>query len=544
MNQLSSSTDPWGSSEETDARKCAIYTRVSTSEQATEGVSLEMQKSRLEAYALSRGWSVFQHYEDGGLSGATTNRPALNRMMTDATIGQFAVVLVYKIDRLSRKPADLFALCDKLATHDVGFISITQPFDTTTAAGKMMLGMLGVVAGFERDLIIERTSDAEARMKERGTLVCGPAPFGFRHQDKKLLYDEETLPVAKEILRRAISGEPERELARSLGLTRDQIRSVLHNPLFAGKIAYKKRGKKGTRVPYSKWMYVDYIGIEPILDFDDWLRLQQELGLRSDRSEGLTLPLFGRMIYCTKCKHLLSAHGSSKRNKTKYACQSAGNGQKACGAQLLEHNLLPVFLSKLSQELHHFVPKFDGADRLTETDRKITKYDRDITQLEGRLAIPEVSVEKVRDRIAVLRTLKHEALQERAEIEEEKTQLEEVTNVLANFEPFFHSLDRKSQLEIIHRFAKRIDLEVTNIVIHWRFSENECQVPRLEVSPRTRKTGVRGRVVEIGANRQSCEPSITLLFKLVLEVVLGGVGSLNGMGNTHREHSNPLKSAD
>jgi hypothetical protein len=95
--------------------------------------------------------------------------------------------------------------------------------------------------------------------------------------------------------------------------------------------------------------------------------------------------------------------------------------------------------------------------------------------------------------------LKHEALQERAEIEEEKTQLEEVTNVLANFEPFFHSLDRKSQLEIIHRFARRIDLGVTNIVIHWRFSENECEVPRLEVSPRMRKRGVRGRVVEIGA---------------------------------------------
>jgi hypothetical protein len=196
-------------------------------------------------------------------------------------------------------------------------------------------------------------------------------------------------------------------------------------------------------------------------------------------------------------------------------------GQKACGAQLLEHNLLPVFVSKLSEELRHFVPKFDGADRLIEIDRKIAKYDRDITQLEGRLAIPEVSVEKERDRIAVLRTLKHEALQERAEIGKEKAQLEEVKHVLANFEPFFLSLDRASQLEVVHRFARCIDLGVTNIVIHWRFSENECQVPRLEVSPRTRKTGVRGRVVEIGANRQSCDPSTTLLFKLVLEVVSG-----------------------
>jgi len=243
--------------------------------------------------------------------------------------------------------------------------------------------------------------------------------------------------------------------------------------------------------------------------------------MRSDRNEGLTLPLFSRMIYCTTCKHLLSAHGSSKRNKTKYACQSAGNGQKACGAQLLEHNLLPVFLSKLSEELCRFVPKFEGADRLTETDRKITKYDRDIVQLEGRLAIPEVSVEKVRERIAELRTLKHEALQQKAEIDQEKSQLDEVKKVLADFEPFFHSFDRTGQLEAVHRFARRIDLGVTNIVIHWRFSENECQVPRLEVSPRTRKRGVRGRVVEIGANRQSCEPSITLLFKLVLEVVSG-----------------------
>ena len=386
-------------------------------------------------------------------------------------------------------PADYYNISGQLNKLDIGLVSITQDFDTTTPAGKLMQSMLVGFAGFERDLIIERTLDAEARMKELGTLVCGPAPFGFRHEDKKLQYDPETFPVAKEILRRATSGEPERAVARSLGLTRDQVRSVLHNSLFAGKIAYDRRGKKGSRIPYTKWTYVDYVGIDPILEFDEWLRLQQELGMRSDRSEGLTLPLFGRMIYCTKCKHALSAHGSTRHNKTKYACQSGGSRQKACGAQLLEHNLLPVFLSRLSEELRQFVPKFDGADRLGETDRKIAKYDRDVAQLEGRLAIPEVSVEKVRDRIATLRTLKHEALQERAEIEEERTQLEEVTNVLANFEPFFHSLDRKSQLEVVHRFVRRIDLGVTNIVIHWRFSDTDCTVGPPEVSPKGKRRG-------------------------------------------------------
>jgi hypothetical protein len=157
-----------------------------------------------------------------------------------------------------------------------------------------------------------------------------------------------------------------------------------------------------------------------------------------------------------------------------------------------------VFLGKLSEELRSFLPKFEGADRLAETDRKIMKYDRDIARLEGRLAIPEVSVERVRERIAELRALKHEALQERAEIDQEKSQLDEVKKVLADFESFFILLDRASQLEVVHRFARRIDLGVTNIVIHWRFSENVCEVPRSEVSPETRKKGDGGRVVEIG----------------------------------------------
>jgi len=203
-----------------------------------------------------------------------------------------------------------------------------------------------------------------------------------------------------------------------------------------------------------------------------------------------------------------------------------------------------VFLGKLSEELRSFLPKFEGADRLAETDRKITKYDRDIARLEGRLAIPEVSVERVRERIAELRALKHEALQERAEIDQEKSQLDEVKKVLADFESFFILLDRASQLEVVHRFATRIDLGVTNIVIHWRFSENVCEVPRSEVSREARKKGDGGWVVEIGANRQSCDPSTTLLFKLVVEVVLGADSSLHGKDNTGHELPKPLESAD
>ena len=87
---------------------------------------------------------------------------------------------------------------------------------------------------------------------------------------------------------------------------------------------------------------------------------------------------------------------------------------------------------------------------------------------------------------------------QRASVDEERARLDEVKGVLADFEPFFHSLDRQGQLEVIRKFVKRIDLGVTNIVIHWRFSENECELTRSEVSPRARKKGHGGRLVEIG----------------------------------------------
>jgi len=495
-------------SNEASTFTCVTYTRVSTTEQAVDGVSLEMQKTRLEAYAYSKGWQVFRNYEDRGFSGSNLNRPELNELVKDAATGQFQAVLLYKLDRLSRNVSDFYALSARLQKYGVGLISMTQDFDTATALGKMLQTMLVGFAAFERDLIVDRTRDAEARMKELGTLVCGRAPFGFQHVDKQLRYDQEGLGVAKDILKRATSGEPEREIARSLGLTRDQIRSVLHNPLFAGKIAYNRRGKNGTRVPFGKWTYVDYVGIDPILSFDEWLQLQQELGARSDRSEGRTLPLFGRLLYCTKCGHLLSAHGNAKGKKTKYACQSSGGGQKACEIQLWEHYLVPVVLKKLSEELRGVSPRFDGKERLAALDARTLKCDKDITILEGRLANPDMPVEKVRQRIGELRELKRTTLQERAVVDMERAQLDEVRGILADFEPFFAKLDRKSQLEVMRRFVKRIDLGVTNIVIHWRFSENVCEVPRSEVSPKARKKGDGGRVVEIGGLEPptSCMP--------------------------------------
>jgi site-specific DNA recombinase len=508
MSELATGLVGSGSEQESDLIKAVIYTRVSTAGQVEDGVSLDLQRERLTAYAASQGWTVTACYEDAGFSGSNMNRPALTKMFDDARAHVYDRILIYKIDRLSRSVSNFYAMYAELDKLGIGLVSSTQSFDTTTATGKLLLSILVGFAGFERDMIVERTRDAEARLKEQGKLVCGVAPYGFKHLGKGLCYDMEVLPIAQQIIRRICAGETERELARSLGLTRDRIRSVLHNPLYAGRISYGKRGKNGSRIGYQKWQYVPFDGIDPIMEFDDWLAMQQQLTERTDRPEGETLPLFGRLIWCDTCHHLLSAHGSNRRNRTKYACQKASLGQAACGTQVWEHYLLPVVLAKLSEELRRYVPRFDGSTRLAALDARATKIDRQICQLEERMAMPDVPVDRIRTNVAALREERHQLLQDRAAIDEESLRLSDVQTILSDFAPFFAQLDRRSQLQAMQRFIRRIDLGVTNIVIHWQFSETDCIVGRSEVSPEARKKGVGGRVVEIGGLEPptSCMP--------------------------------------
>src|SRR3989339_1803509 len=136
--------------------KTAIYTRVSTEDQVREGYSLEVQREYLLNYAKQQGYEVFEVYSDEGISAGTTDRPALQKLLKDAKAKQFELVIVYKIDRFSRRLKDLIGLVDQLASYGVGFKSATEPFDTTTSAGKLMFQQLGSFAEFERNRLAER----------------------------------------------------------------------------------------------------------------------------------------------------------------------------------------------------------------------------------------------------------------------------------------------------------------------------------------------------------------------------------------------------
>ena len=133
--------------------KLAIYTRVSTEDQAREGYSLDVQREYLESFAKPEGYEVFRVYCDDGTSAYSTRRPALQQLLADAKAKKFELVVVYKIDRFSRNLKDLLILVDELSSYGVGFKSATEPFDSTTSAGKLMFQQLGSFAEFEESRI-------------------------------------------------------------------------------------------------------------------------------------------------------------------------------------------------------------------------------------------------------------------------------------------------------------------------------------------------------------------------------------------------------
>jgi site-specific DNA recombinase len=174
------------------------YVRVSTDEQAREGCSLDNQEARIRAYSDSQEWELVRIYREEGVSGKTMKRPRLCEMVQDIEGGKVDCVLVYRVDRLTRKQKDLWHLLeDVFEANGVGFKSVIEPFDTTTAQGKAFLGMLAVFAQLERDTIAERTRDALAMKIANGENVGAPA-YGYRIEDGELV----PIPEEQEILAR------------------------------------------------------------------------------------------------------------------------------------------------------------------------------------------------------------------------------------------------------------------------------------------------------------------------------------------------------
>ena len=175
--------------------RCAIYTRVSTDQGLEQDFnSLDAQYDASQAYIRSQahaGWTLLRaKYDDGGFSGGHTDRPALQRLLADVRSGKIDVIVVYKVDRLTRSLADFAKLVELFDEHNVSFVSVTQQFNTTTSMGRLTLNVLLSFAQFEREVTSERIRDKISASKRKGLWVGGMVPLGYDTNERRITVNE------------------------------------------------------------------------------------------------------------------------------------------------------------------------------------------------------------------------------------------------------------------------------------------------------------------------------------------------------------------
>jgi site-specific DNA recombinase len=318
--------------------RCAIYTRVSTDQGLEQDFnSLDAQHDASQAYIRSQahaGWILLRgKYDDGGFSGGTTDRPALQRLLGDLRAGKIDVIVVYKVDRLTRSLADFAKLVELFDHHNVSFVSVTQQFNTTTSMGRLTLNVLLSFAQFEREVTAERIRDKIAASKRKGLWVGGMAPLGYDTKGRKITVNEAEAERVRTIFRRYFqlgSLNPLMADLRQRGVvtkvrtlktgetvggipfTRGPLAHLLRNRFYIGEVAFKGEVLKGEQ--------------SAILDKDLFEAVQAKLNDQVNnhkakwaKSEGL---LIGR-LFDDRGNRMSPSHARKGHVKYRYYLSSA-----------------------------------------------------------------------------------------------------------------------------------------------------------------------------------------------------------------------------
>ena len=313
-------------------KRCAIYTRKSCEDGLElEYNSLDAQYDSAEAYIRSQasnGWRVIpKRYDDGGFSGGNVNRPALKALMRDIENGEVDVVVVYKIDRLSRSLGDFTDLSKLFERHNVSFVSVTQQIDTSNAAGRMMLNILMSFAQFEREMTSDRIRDKIYATRKKGLWSGGMIPFGYKTVDKRLVPDPVTAPVVRHVFARyaesasakLVASELQKKFGpRTFGSKKGgdptwrmmHVYRILRNPVYKGELLHRATGEA-------------FHGLhEPLVDVALWEDCRRIL----DESAGLqpsahreTVAILKGLVRCGHCGGAMAPVFTVKRKGLRYS---------------------------------------------------------------------------------------------------------------------------------------------------------------------------------------------------------------------------------
>ena len=466
-----------------------LYIRVSTQEQVKEGYSIGAQEERLRAYAKARGYTIVKVYTDPGYSGANTDRPALQEMIKQIELGIADLVLVYKLDRLSRSQKDtLFLIEEVFLKHQVDFVSMNESFDTSTPFGRAMIGILSVFAQLEREQIRERTiMGKEARAKEGRWHGGGGEKHhatGYDYVEGELHIIEYEAECVKMIFDEYNKGLGVNKVLRLVDskfpgviTTETTVRKILSNPLYTGKIRYKGNVYDGLH--------------EPIITQAQFDQTQEFLQKRTSSS----LPfrrsyLASGLIYCGHCgTRMTGKSGGKLKNGSPmryYVCNSR-TGKSRNTTQ--NHDCIKVAERKEKIEQHiideikklnmQFVEEFrTGSDTIPDRaniiDKEIQDIDKQISKLVDLYSLDNIPLDIMSKKMKKLKEDRDKLKRHLAEIKSESKlntknldEIKKTVSQLATFNWDNEETDKKRL--IVAKLINKIIVSNDNITIEWAF---------------------------------------------------------------------------
>ena len=492
--------------------KIAIYTRVSTEEQVREGTSLDVQREYLEKYAQREGYEIYKVYSDEGISGYSDKRPALQELLKDAKLRRFDLAIAYKIDRFSRNLKDLLNLVDELSSSGVGFKSATEPFDTTTSAGKLMFQQLGSFAEFERNRLAERVMPGiNATMEniiKNQTMRHDSSILSYMKTQKILEVNPEQSSIVKMIFEMAIADKPVRYIREYLTkkgyrnrngnyFTAKLIRDILRNRVYTGKLVWNKCHYDKTQMTPKGYRYIkndpSKIVIsqgrhQPLISEEVFEQAQKALAKRriEHKKRAGDYPL-SAVMFCAKCNHKYHGISSIRNHRTGeksrwYRCIGPYKSfikcsNKAVKAEDIEpkvsvllstllrsNRLKPSRWKTVTDALQQDCQPIDEKERL-RLQNKLKKVQAKQSKLTDIYLENMLGEDVYHDKITALRKDEEElkkqlALQALREIERERSEdyMHRVEDFLAGYQPNKKSLNCYEQKQVLGLLFKNIKI--------------------------------------------------------------------------------------
>lgn len=496
-------------------KRVAIYCRVSTVEQAEEGYSIDEQNLKIREYCEREGHEIYNLYEDRGISGKNiTNRPGIKQLLQDATENKFDLVIVWKLNRISRKLLDILNIVELLNKHNIVFRSLTENFETETPSGKLQLNIMGAIGEFERETIAENVKmGLLARAKEgrwNGGVVLGydlvELPNdGNKRKNTRLEINEKEANTVRRIFElysqghgyKAVVNRVNKEghkTKRNGSFAVSTVKEILQNPVYIGKIRYNVRqdwSKKRRNNINSNPIISDGIH-EPIIDVKTWDKVQVILKERSKKHNKVydcEFPLTG-ILKCPVCGAgmTISRSTSKRKDGTRrvneyYSCGNWKNkGTSVCNSNSIRVEVADEYvlnkimqlinnesiLKKVVDNINHnkstkLKPILEQLEQINkEIEKLISKKNKNIELFEdGILDKSELStrVKAINDDIEKLKYREQELKQDLQLAEGDPIPFEIVNEVMQRFkEVFFEMSTSQQRKQLIHLLVSKITI--------------------------------------------------------------------------------------